>query len=103
MPEITYEKRVDGGYTCNSPTCAACQAAARSFCKVCAKPVREGLLYCSGLSECWRKGERPKSLGCCGRAQKLYRQFLAGPKSGPMYKYYELIAYRCPDHGFTDV
>lgn len=27
------------------------------FCKTCGKPVREGLLYCSGLSECWKKGE----------------------------------------------
>lgn len=27
---------------------------AASRCTVCDKPVREGLLYCSGLSQCWR-------------------------------------------------
>jgi hypothetical protein len=25
-------------------------------CRVCKKPVREGLLYCAGLSDCWKKG-----------------------------------------------
>jgi len=26
-------------------------------CETCGKEVREGLLYCSGLSECWWKGK----------------------------------------------
>ena len=26
-------------------------------CRACHQPVREGLLYCAGLSGCWREGE----------------------------------------------